>query len=140
MNNLSIFNAILTNDWNKYWWLCNNTAREYNILINLFTWHFVHLSLQYKPMIATYIGDNKIIQLVSIIYLLLYLNDIKCIHSFLQYQLMIGTYIGDYATIQHMSTIYLLIYLLDILSIYFFNINQWLQHILVIIRQYRKWV
>ena len=75
-------------------------------------------------MIATYIGDNKIIQLVSIIYLLLYLNDIKCIHSFLQYQLMIGTYIGDYATIQHVSTIYLLIYLLDILSIYFFNINQ----------------
>ena len=49
---------------------------------------------------------------------------------------MIGTNVGDYVTIQHVSIIYLLIYLLHILSIYLFNINQWLQHILVIIKQY----
>ena len=48
------------------------------------------------------------------IYLLIYLIDIKHVHSSLQYQPMITTNIGDYETIQHVSTIYLLIYINDI--------------------------
>ena len=65
-------------------------------------------------MIGTNIGDYETIQMVSKVYLLTYLNEIKCVHSFLQYLLMIVTNIGDYVTIQLVSKIYLLIYLLDI--------------------------
>ena len=65
-------------------------------------------------MIATNIGDYKTIQHVSIIYLLIYLIDIKHVHSSLQYQPIITTNIGDYENLQQVSIIHLLIYLIDI--------------------------
>ena len=58
-------------------------------------------------MIVTNIDDHKIIQAVSIIYLSIYLIDIKCVHSFLQYQSMIVTNIDDHKIIQAVSIIYL---------------------------------
>ena len=47
-------------------------------------------------MIIKNIGDYETIQLVSIIYLLIYLIDIKHVHSSFQYEQMITTNIGDY--------------------------------------------
>ena len=65
-------------------------------------------------MITTNIGDYETIQLVSIIYLLIYLIDIKHVLSSLEYKPMITTNIGDCETIQLVSIICLLIYLIDI--------------------------
>ena len=65
-------------------------------------------------MITTNVGDYETLQDVSIIYLLIYLIDIKHFHSSLKYQPMIATNIGDYETIQFVSIIHLLIYLIDI--------------------------
>ena len=62
----------------------------------------------------TNIGHFKTIQIVSIIYLLIYLIDIKHVHFSLQCPRMIATNIGDYETIQFVSIIFLLIYLIDI--------------------------
>ena len=50
-------------------------------------------------MIIINIGDYETIQLVSIIYLLIYLIDIKHVYSSLQYQPMIIINIGDYVII-----------------------------------------
>ena len=50
-------------------------------------------------MITTNIGDYETIQLVSIMYLLIYLNDFKHVQLSLQYQPMITTNIGDYETL-----------------------------------------
>ena len=47
-------------------------------------------------MIATNVGDYETLQEVSIIFLLIYLLDIKHVHSSLQYQPMITTNICDY--------------------------------------------
>ena len=65
-------------------------------------------------MITKNIGDYENLQDVSIIFLLIYLIDIKHVHSSLQYQTMITTNYGDYEILQHVSVIYLLIYLIDI--------------------------
>ena len=65
-------------------------------------------------MITKNIGDYETIQFVSIIFLLIYLIDIKHVHSSLQCQTMITKNIGEYEILQLVSIIYLLIYLIDI--------------------------
>ena len=50
-------------------------------------------------MITTNIADSETIQHVSIVFLLIYLIDVKCVHSFLQYQPIITTNICYYETI-----------------------------------------
>ena len=59
-------------------------------------------------MITTNIGDYETLQLVSIIYLLTYLIDIKHVDSSLQSKPII-TNIGHFETIQIVSIIYFLL-------------------------------
>ena len=59
-------------------------------------------------MIIINIGDYETIQLVSIIYLLIYLIDIKYLHLSLHYKPMI-TNIRHFQTIQLVSIIYVLL-------------------------------